>query len=163
MNHQPDSDASVALHTPEEQHMYETLKSNAPGYASAFLEQLPRARSVVLHRLLAALWREDVAEIRTAGRRLEPGDQSGLATLLTEFRPGTWLVREFCDELGATPLLAFPIRAEHAFHNIKPGGPVLCLRTAEASVIESPRDLVALLAEFAPAPGWRTFAAELAN
>jgi D-ornithine---citrate ligase len=164
MNHQPDSTtAGVALRTPEEQRMYETLEGNAPGYASAFLEQLPRARTVVLHRLLAALWREDVGEIRTASRRLEAGDQAGLATLLTAFRPGRWLVREFSDQLGARAMLTFPIRAEHAFHNLKPGDPVLCLRAAEATVIESPRDLVALLAEFAPAPGWRSFAAELAD
>jgi hypothetical protein len=39
MNHQPDSTtAGVALRTPEEQRMYETLEGNAPGYASAFLE-----------------------------------------------------------------------------------------------------------------------------
>jgi siderophore synthetase component len=164
MNHQPDTNtAGTALCTPEEQRMYETLEGNAPGYASAFLEQLPRARTVVLHRLLAALWREDIGEIRTAGRRLAAGDQSGLARLLADFRPGTWLVREFCDELGATAMLAFPIRAEHAFHNLKPGNPVLCLRAAEATVIESPRDLVTLLAEFAPASGWRSFAAELAD
>ena len=164
MNHQPDtSTAGLALRTPEEQRMYQTLEGNAPGYASAFLDQLPRARTVVLHRLLAALWREDVGEIRTAGRRLEAGEQSGLARLLADFRPGTWLVREFSDELGATAVLAFPIRAEHAFDNLKPGDPVLCLRGVEATVIESPRDLVALLAEFAPAPGWRSFAAELAD
>jgi siderophore synthetase component len=163
MNHLPDTTTGVALRTPEELRMYQALQGDAPGYASALLEQLPRARTVVLHRLLAALWREDVGEIRTAGRRLDAGTQPGLATLLTDFRPGTWFVREFCDELGASAMLAFPVRAEHAFHNVKPGDPVLCLRAAEATVIESPGDLAALCAEFAPAPGWRSFAAELAD
>lgn len=134
--------------TPEELRMYDSLRANVPRYASAFLTQLPRARTVVLHRLLAALWREDVGEIRTAGRRL----------VLTD-RPGVWLVAG----LGAMATLAFPIRAQHAFHNIKPGDPVLCVRAGEATVIESPHDLVACLGECAPAPGWRSFAAELAD
>ena len=63
MNHLPDTTTGVALRTPEELRMYQALQGDAPGYASALLEQLPRARTVVLHRLLAALWREDVGEI----------------------------------------------------------------------------------------------------
>ncbi|HJT04774.1 MAG TPA: IucA/IucC family protein [Pseudonocardiaceae bacterium] len=160
MSHLPDATSTAAgLRTPEELRMYDALQRDAPEYASAFQEQLPRARNVVLHRLLAALWREDVGTIRTAGRRVDAGEQP----LLAGFRPGMWLVREFCDALTAPAMLAFPIRAEHAFHNIKPGDPVLCLRAAEATVIESPGDLVALCAEFAPATRWRSFAAELAD
>jgi siderophore synthetase component len=140
-------EAGVQPRTAEELRMYETLRANEPQYASVFLEQLPRARTVVLHRLLAALWREDVGEIRTAGRRLDAGHRTA------------WSVREF--EMTAT--LAFPVRAEHAFHNVKPGNPVLILRAAEPTTIESPGDLVEFLADFAPAPGWRSFAAELAD
>ena len=125
MSHVPDTATGVALRTPEELRMYRVLLGDAPGYASAFLEQVLRARIVVLHRLLAALWREDVGEIRTAGRRVDTGEQPALATLLAGFRPGVWFVREFCDELGASATLAFPLRAEHAFHNVKPGDPVL--------------------------------------
>ncbi len=146
--------------------MHETLRVNAPQYASAFLEHLPRARTVVLHRLLAALWREDIGEIRTASRRLDltahvPGgaDPSALESQLRAIRPGSW----FILQLEATVVLAFPVRAEHAFDNVKPGHPVLCLRAGEASPIRSPDDLVELLTEFAPAPGWRSFAAELAD
>ncbi len=158
--------AEVQLRTTEELRMYETLRTSAPRYAAAFLEHLPRARAVVLQRLLAALWREDVSAIRTASRRLDAGsavpDRSGasaLGQLLSEVRTGWWMVHE----LDATTVLAFPIRAEHAFDNVRPGHPVLCVRGGEASTIRSPDDLVELLAEFAPAPGWRSFAAELAD
>jgi siderophore synthetase component len=140
-------ETEVHLRTPEELRMYQTLQVTAPRYASGFLQHLPKARTVVLHRLLAALWREDFGAIRTAGRRLDAGAQSA------------WSVREF----GPTAMLAFPIRAEHAFHNVKPADPVLGLRDAEAIAIQSPQDLVEFLAEYAPAPGWQTFAAELAD
>jgi siderophore synthetase component len=167
MNHLHDeTPAGVQLRTPEELRMLESLRANAPQYASAFLKQLPRARTVVLHRLLAALWREDIGEIRTASRRLDlvphvPGgaDLSALESQLRTIRTGSWFVLQ----LEATVVLAFPVRAEHAFDNVKPGHPVLCLRAGEASAIRSPDDLVALLAEFAPAPAWRSFAAELAD
>jgi D-ornithine---citrate ligase len=153
----------VQPRTPEELRMHQALQANAPRYASAFLEQLPRARTVVLHRLLAALWREDIGEIRTASRRLDTGEQSGLATLLRGFRPGTWSVRQFGDEIVATATLAFPIRAKHAFHNVKPGDPVLGVRPAETIEIQTPGDLVEFLAGYAPAPGWRSFITELAD
>ncbi|MGH3774067.1 MAG: IucA/IucC family protein [Pseudonocardiaceae bacterium] len=134
------------LRTTEELQMYETLAMAAPRYATAFLEHLPRARSVVLHQLLAALWREDVGAIRTTSRHLDA-------------HPGGWRVHE----LDGTTTLAFPIRTEHAFNHIKPGDPVLCLRAGEATVITSPHDLVELLAEHKPAPGWWSFATELAD
>ncbi len=156
----------MQLRTLEELRMYETLGANAPRYAAAFLEQLPRARTVVLHRLLAALWREDVGAIRTASRRLDAStrvldraDPSALELLLGGVQPGVWQVHE----LDGTTVLAFPIRAEHAFNNVKPGDPVLCLRAGEVTVIESPHGLVELMAEYEPAPGWRSFAAELAD
>jgi siderophore synthetase component len=132
--------------TPEELRMYRTLQAKEPRYANAYLDQLPKARAVVLHRLLAALWREDIGEIRTASRRLATSRS-------------TWLVRQF----SPTIRLAFPIRVEHAFHNIKPADPVLGLRAAAAIAIQSPQDLVEFLAEYAPAPGWQSFAAELAD
>lgn len=140
---QDTTSAVVQLRTTEERRMYQTLSAHEPRYAAAFLDQLPRARTVVLHRLLAALWREDVGAIRTASRRL----------------PDRWLVHE----LAATVLLTFPIRAEHAFDHVKPGPPVLCVRAGEPSAVPSPQDLVELLAEFGPEPGWRSFAAELAD
>jgi diaminopimelate decarboxylase/siderophore synthetase component len=156
----------VQLRTLEELRMYETLGATAPRYAAAFLEQLPRARTVVLHRLLAALWREDVGAIRTASRRLDASirvldrvDAGALELLLGGVQPGVWQVHE----LDGTTVLAFPIRAEHAFNNVKPGDPVLCLRAGEATVIESPHDLVELMAEYEPAPGWQSFDAELAD
>lgn len=155
--------AEVQLRTPEERRMHQALRANAPRYAGAFLHQLPKARTVVLHRLLAALWREDIGEIRTAGRRLDTHEHSGLATLLRDFWPGTWSVRQFGTEIDTTATLAFPIRAEHAFHNVKPGDPVLGVRAAETIKIESPDDLVKFLAGYAPAPGWRSFSAELAD
>jgi siderophore synthetase component len=161
-----DTPAEVQLRTPEELRMHETLRVNAPQYASAFLKQLPRARTVVLHRLLAALWREDIGEIRTASRRLDlmprvpdRADLSALESQLRAIRPGSWFVLQ----LEAAVVLAFPVRAEHAFDNVKPGYPVLCLRAGEANAMRSPDDLVELLAEFAPAPAWRSFAAELAD
>ncbi|MGH3719300.1 MAG: IucA/IucC family protein [Pseudonocardiaceae bacterium] len=147
MNHlQSITPDRAQLRTIEELRMYEALGATAPQYARAFLEHLPRARSVVLYRLLAALWREDVGAIRTAGRGLDA-------------HPGGWRVRE----LDGTTVLAFPIPAEHAFDNNTPGDPVLCLRAGEATVITSPHDLVELLAEYEPAPGWRSFATELAD
>ncbi|MBV9160199.1 MAG: hypothetical protein JO309_12310 [Pseudonocardiales bacterium] len=156
----------VQLRTIEELRMYETLGANAPRYAAAFLAQLPRARTVVLHRLLAALWRENVGAIRTASRRLDVSthaldraDPSALSALLGGVQPGAWQVYE----LDGTAVLAFPIRAEHSFNNVEPDNPVLCLRAGEAIAIESPHDLVELLAEYEPAPGWRSFAAELAD
>ncbi|MGH3853250.1 MAG: IucA/IucC family protein [Pseudonocardiaceae bacterium] len=144
--------------------MHETLAATAPRYASAFLKHLPTARSVVLRRLLAALWREDVGGIRTASRRLDvhPGhraDLLALASLLGGVQTGGWRAHE----LDAATVLAFPIRAEHAFDNITLGHPVLCLRDGETTVIAAPRDLVELLASRAPAPGWRSFATELAD
>lgn len=161
-----DTSAAVQLRTTEELRMHDSLETNAPQYVAPFLEQLPRARTVVLHRLLAALWRENIGEIRTASRRLvatigAPGraDSPALETLLSTIQAGTWLVHE----LDATAVLAFPVRAEHAFDNVKPGQPVLCLRAGEANPIRSPDELVEVLAEFAPAPGWRSFAAELAD
>lgn len=123
--------------------MHQTLRAHRPRYAAAFLEQLPRARTVVLHRLISALWREDLGAIRTASRRL----------------PGRLLVHE----LAATVELTFPVRAEHAFDQVKPGPPVLCVRAGETCAIPSPQDLVELLAEFVPAPGWGSFAVELAD
>jgi D-ornithine---citrate ligase len=153
----------VQLRTIEERRMYETLGADVPRYAAAFLEQLPRARTVVLHRLLAALWREDVGAIRTASRRLvvnTPGPgPPALESLLGGIKPGIWQVHE----LDGTVLLAFLVRTEHAFNNVKPGGPVLCLRAGEARVISSPHDLVELLAACEPAPGWQSFTAELAD
>ncbi|MDT7596971.1 MAG: D-ornithine---citrate ligase [Pseudonocardiales bacterium] len=154
------------LRTIEELRMYETLGANAPQYATAFLEHLPRARTVVLHRLLAALWREDVGAIRTASRRLDTSTHTrdhaaapALESLLDDAQPGSWQVHQ----LDGMAVLAFPLRAEHAFDNIKPVPPVLCLRAGETTVIESPHDLVELLAEYQPAPGWQSFAAELAD
>ncbi|MBV9144041.1 MAG: hypothetical protein JO115_24505 [Pseudonocardiales bacterium] len=152
----------VPLRTIEELRMYQTLGADAPRYAAAFLEQLPRARTVVLHRLLAALWREDVGGIRTASRRLDAStaaDLPALSSLLGGIQPGIWQVHELTD----TAVLAFLIRAEHAFNNVKLGGPVLCLRAGEATVITSPQDLVELMAAYEPAPGWQSFAAELAD
>jgi len=164
MRHLPDvAPAEVKPRTAEELRMHQALQANAPRYAGAFLEQLPRARTVVLHRLLAALWREDIGEIRTSNRRVEAGEHSVLATLLGNFRPGTWSVRQFGGEIGATATLAFPIRAEHAFHNVKPGDPVLGVRAADIIAIQSPGDLVEFLAEYVPAPGWRSFTVELAD
>ncbi|MGH3825719.1 MAG: IucA/IucC family protein [Pseudonocardiaceae bacterium] len=150
--------------TLEELRMHETLAATAPRYASAFLKHLPQARSMVLHRLLAALWREDVSGIRTASRRVDvhPGhraDLLALASLLGGVQAGGWRAHE----LDAATVLAFPIRAEHAFDNITLGHPVLCLRDGETTVIAAPRDLVELLASCAPAPGWRSFATELAD
>ena len=167
MNHLQDiTPDGVQLRTIEELRMYETLGANVPRYAAAFLEQLPRARAVVLHRLLAALWREDIGAIRTASRRLDASthaldraDPPALESLLGGVQPGIWQVHE----LDGTAVLAFPIRAEHAFNNVKLGDPVLCLRAGEATVIASPHDLVELLAEYEPAPGWQSFAAELAD
>ncbi|MDQ4103221.1 MAG: hypothetical protein M3186_05765 [Actinomycetota bacterium] len=154
------------LRTVEELRMYEALAANVPRYAAAFLDQLPRARTVVLHRLLAALWREDVGGIRTGSRRLDVricaphrADLPPLESLLSDVQPGTWHIHE----LGGTAILAFPILAEHAFHNIKLGDPVLRLRAGEATVIESPRELVELFAEYEPTPGWRSFGVELAD
>ncbi|MEO7193870.1 MAG: IucA/IucC family protein [Pseudonocardiaceae bacterium] len=152
------------LHTIEELRMYETLAATAPRYASAFLKHLPRARSVVLRRLLAALWREDVGGIRTASRRLDahPGhraDLLALASLLGGVQAGGW----HAHELDAATVLAFPIRAEHAFDNITLGHPVLCLRDGETTVIAAPHDLVELLAGRAPAPVWWSFATELVD
>jgi D-ornithine---citrate ligase len=156
----------VQLRTTEELRMYDTLGATVPRYAAAFLEQLPRARTVVLHRLIAALWREDVGAIRTASRRLQVStptpdhaDPPALSSLLGGVQPGIWQVHE----LDGTVVLAFLVRAEHAFNNIKPGGPVLCLRAGEASMISSPHDLVELLAAYEPAPGWQSFAVELAD
>ncbi|MDQ3760946.1 MAG: hypothetical protein M3460_04405 [Actinomycetota bacterium] len=167
MNHFQDTNpARAQLRTIEELRMYETLGANAPRYTAAFLEQLPKARTAVLHRLLAALWREDVGAIRTASRRLDTNayaldrtDPPALQVLLGGIQPGLWRIHK----LDGTTVLAFPIRAEHAFDNVKPGDPVLCLRVGEATVIESPHDLVDLLAEYRPVPGWRSFAAELAD
>lgn len=143
--------------------MYETLRANAPRYAAAFLGHLPRARTAVLHRLLAALWREDIGAIRTASQRLDASapraDPAALESLLGNVRPGTWQVHE----LDGTATLAFPIRAEHAFANVKPDHPVLRLRAGEAALIESPHDLVELLTGAEPAPAWQSFAAELAD
>ncbi|MGH8898563.1 MAG: IucA/IucC family protein [Egibacteraceae bacterium] len=175
---------AAQLRTIEELRMYEALSANvlsanvlsthtlgvnaldtsAPRYAAAFLQHLPRARTAILRRLLAAVWREDVARIRTAGRRLDTSapDRAGrpaLESLLGGAAPGLWQVR---DLDGATAL-AFPVRAEYAFDHVKPGDPVLCLRAGEATVIDTPHDLVALLADYEPAPGWRPFAAELAD
>jgi siderophore synthetase component len=155
--------AGYQLRTNEELRMYETLQRRAPQYATAFLEQLPRARTVVLHRLLAALWREDIGTIRTASRRLDtsvPGlDLSPLEMSLRDALTGVWLVHE----LSTAVALAFPIRAEHAFDNLKPDNPVLCWRDGTPVPIPAPHDLVELLAEHAPASGWRSFAAELAD
>ncbi|MGH3936660.1 MAG: IucA/IucC family protein [Pseudonocardiaceae bacterium] len=157
MNHLQDvTPARAPLRTIEELRMYETLGANAPRYTAAFLEQLPKARTAVLHRLLAALWREDVGAIRTTSRRL---DASALQAPLGYVQPGRWQLHE----LDGTAVLAFPIRAEHAFDNLKPGDPVLCLRAGEATVLESPDDLVELLDGYQPAPGWRSFVTELAD
>ncbi|MBW0009932.1 MAG: hypothetical protein JO063_07410, partial [Pseudonocardiales bacterium] len=97
MSFQDTTPARLQLRTIEELRMYETLDATAPQYAPAFLEHLPRARSVVLHRLLAALWREDVGAIRTAGRRLEDprhrADPPAPASLLDDVQPGGWQVR----------------------------------------------------------------------
>jgi len=149
------------LRSPEELRMHQVLHTDAPQYAAAFLEHLPRARTAVLQRLLEALWREDVGTLRTAGRRLNahPPHQTDLESLLGDARPGSWQIHD----LDGTAVLAFPIRAEHAFDNVKPGHPVLCVRAGEASVLESPDDLVELFAGYVPAPGWRSFAAELAD
>jgi siderophore synthetase component len=152
----------VSLRTIEELRMYENLDADAPRYAAAFLEQLPRARTVVLHRLLAALWREDVGGIRTASRRLDAStaaDLPALSSLLGGVQPGIWQAHELTD----TAVLVFLIRAEHAFNNVKLSGPVLCLQAGEATVITSPQDLVELMAAYEPAPGWQSFAAELAD
>ncbi|HET9257750.1 MAG TPA: IucA/IucC family protein, partial [Pseudonocardiaceae bacterium] len=151
--------------------MHEALRDSAPRYVSPFLKQLPRARRVVLHRLLSALWREDFGAIRTASRRIDTTtpvvgypDPSALgASLLgaslSEFRVGVWVIHE----LGATAALAFPVRAEHAFDNLKAHNPMLSWRDRGVAVIEAPHELVELLAEHAPIPAWRSFAAELAD
>jgi D-ornithine---citrate ligase len=166
MSHLDHPIIELQLRTKEELRMYETLRANARRYAASFLEQLPRARTVVLHRLLAALWRENVGAIRTASSRLDvsapaPGHagSSTLESVLGEIRPGRWLVYEL-DVMAA---LAFPIRAEHAFDHVKPGQPVLCVHAGVASVIRSPHDLVQLLVKFGPASGWQSFDDELAD
>ncbi len=158
--------AGEQLRTTEELRMYETLVAHAPRYATAFLQQLPWSRTVVLHRLLAALWREDVGAMRTASRRLDTSTHTldhpaapPLTSQLGAIRPGSWQVHQ----LDGTAVLAFPVRAEHAFDNIKPGSPVLCLHAGEATIIESPHDLVELVARYAPAPGWPSFGTELAD
>jgi siderophore synthetase component len=92
--------------------------------------------------------------LRPCGADLPP-----LESLLSDVQPGIWHIHE----LGGTATLAFPIHAEHAFHNIKLGDPVLRLRAGEATVIESPRELVELFAEYEPTPGWRSFGVELAD
>ncbi|MGB6163663.1 MAG: IucA/IucC family protein [Pseudonocardiaceae bacterium] len=154
------------LRTVEELRMYEELGANEPQYAAAFLEQLPRARTVVLHLLLAALWREDVGALRSASARLdasahllEHADPPALQALLGGVQRDAWQVHE----LDGATVLAFPIRTEHAFNNVKPDDPVLCLRAGAVTVIAAPQDLVELMAEYQPAPGWRSFAAELAD
>src|SRR5262249_283348 len=156
--------AGSQLRTAEELRMYEALRDSAPRYANPFLEQLPRARKVVLHRLISALWREDIGAIRTASRRLDTvtpvsGQPDSLERSVNEVRMGVWLIHE----LSATVVLAFPIRAEHAFDNLKPDHPLLCSRGRDLVAIQTPHELVELLAEHAPAPGWRSFAAELAD
>jgi D-ornithine---citrate ligase len=144
--------------------MYAALRGSAPQYASPFLRQLPRARGMVLQSLLSALWREDVGAIRTASRRYDTsapvlGSLHPLETSLGEARTGTWLIHD----LGATAVLAFPIRAEHAFDNLKPDHPVLRWRDGNVAPIQAPHELVELFAEYTPAPGWQSFAAELAD
>lgn len=167
MSH-PSSNAPAPerLRTGQERRMYEALAVNAPWYLTSFLEQLPRARAVVLHLLLAALWREDIGALRTAGRRYdtsapapEGADPFGIEIRLRAVRPAVWQVHE----LAAGVWLAFPVRAEHAFNNLKPGDPALRLSAGELSVIGSPDDLVELLAGYEPAPVWESFAVELAD
>jgi siderophore synthetase component len=161
------SPQAAQLRTLEELRMYETLTTNAPQYAAAFLQHLPRARTALLRSLIAAVWREDVGAIRTASRRLdlsadgrEPVDPPpALASLLGSLWSGLWQVHG----IDGTAVLAFPLRAEHACHKIESGNPVLCLRAGEVTRIDTPHDLIALLAERDPAAGWRSFAAEVAD
>jgi D-ornithine---citrate ligase len=167
MNFQDTTPVRVQLRTIEEQRMYETLCADAPQYAAAFLRHLPNARTAVLHRLLAALWREDVSAIRTSSRRLDASahvlvraEPSAIESLLGGVAPGIWRVHEL-DDMAA--MLALPIRIEHAFDNVKLGHPVLRLRAGEATVIESPHDLAEFLAGYEPASGWQAFTTELAD
>lgn len=145
--------------------MYETLRARAPQHVTGFLQNLPRARATIVHRLLSAVWREDIGGIRVSSHLLDttrPPDGThppALCSLLAQHHRGRWRI---CA-LGAAVRLAFPVRTEHAFDNIKPSEPVLCWRAGEVSALVAPQDLVELLAEHAPAAGWQSFAAELAD
>lgn len=160
------SPVAAQLQTIEELRMHEALTANASGYAAAFLQHLPRARTALLSRLIAALWREDIAAIRTGSCRLDAragvpdnADPAALEVLLGGVLPGLWQIHA----LGDAATLAFPLHAEHACDKVEVGGPMLCLRAGETTVIETPHDLIALLAEHDPVPRWRSFAAEVAD
>ncbi|MQA84833.1 MAG: hypothetical protein GEV03_09470 [Streptosporangiales bacterium] len=128
--------------TPAERRMYEALRDAAPALVEGFLGHLARARFTVLSRLLAALWRENVTGLRSASHRV-----------------GGWVVHE----LGPETTIAFPVRAERSLDRIEPGEPLVHLGEAASGVvvIESPRDLAALLSAREPAPGWSALAEEL--
>lgn len=161
-----DTALAMQFHTVEELRMYETLATNATDYTVGFLQHLPRARTALLQRLIAALWREDITAIRTAGRRLEGSADLPDRVASPALEPqlgGVWPGRWHVHDLDGHTMLAFPLRAEHACDRIEPGSPVLCLRAEETTVIETPHELIALLAQYRPGPSWELLVPELAN
>ncbi|HEY9474527.1 MAG TPA: IucA/IucC family protein, partial [Mycobacteriales bacterium] len=153
---------------PGDARMHAVLRSQAPELADAFMAHLPRARAMTTRRLLAAVWREDVAGLRTTGRILpdpacdptaDHAIDPALAGLLAEARPGTWAVCGLPD----AGTLAFPVLAEHAFGRITVGHPVLHLCDGVSRPICHPGELVSLLAGTQDEHGWDGLAAELAD
>ena len=129
--------------TAAERRMRCALSQTDPRLEEGFLRHLSRARRTALRRFLVALWREDVAGLRSAGHRV-----------------GGWVV---CD-LGSAATVAFPVRAERALDRIEPGDPLLRLDADAAggvTLVESPAVLAGLLRNREAAPGWDALAEEL--
>lgn len=127
---------AVRAVTPAERRFHDALSAlSATDLRERYLYHLPRARRTVLRRLLAAMWCEDVGGLRTRSSLI-----------------GGWAVAE----IAPGSILAFPVRAMHAFDRVEPGEPVLALGgpAAEAStVIESPGELLDALGAAQPPGG----------
>lgn len=144
------------LEHPYEARMYAALRVHAPDLAGQYLTHLPRARTLTTARLLAALWREDVAGLRGRGVVVRDGGPA-----FTRIQPGPWIV----TELPGAGSVAFPVRGEHAFERVDPGHPVLHLDPGRPTPVPlaHPTALVALLSVADPGPAWAGLATELAD
>lgn len=133
--------------TEEERHTLAFLHAEMPHLAGAFLDHLARARRTTLGHLVAAMLREDVAQL---GARSRDGAGERRARVVT---------------LGSDTRLVIGIGQSSAFGRLRIDGPVLHMTGESCRELTHPAELLCVLeaAGLGGGPAWRELAREASD